>query len=126
MESTMDLGTTGKVTNKVSIVDYFTFGSMLLLSVLVGVYYFIFDRKSQSSTQGYFFGGKSLHPLPVAFSLMASFISSPIMLGGPAEVYTQGTMIYWLEFSIIFALLIASFTFIPLLLGLNVNSIYEV
>ena len=106
--------------------DYLAFGLMLFLSASIGIYYSIMDRKGQSTIQGYFFGGRSLHPLPVAFSLMASFIGAPIMLGGPAEVYTQGTMIYYMEIAIILSLVLATSTFIPFFLKLKVTSIFEV
>ena len=115
-----------KVTKTLDPLDYVTFGVMLLISAAIGVYYAIVDRKAQSTTQGYFLGGRKLHPIPVAFSLMASFISAPIMLGGPAEVYTQGTMVFYIEVAIILSLFLATSTFIPLFLKLEITSIFEV
>ena len=69
--------------------DYLSFVALLAVSALVGVYFAVADRKTQGTTTGYFLGNRSMHPIPTAFSLMASFISAIIMLGGPAEVYTQ-------------------------------------
>jgi divalent metal cation (Fe/Co/Zn/Cd) transporter len=76
-------------TNRLSVVDYAAIVGLLLASALVGVYYSIFDRTAQSTTSGYLLADKALHPLPVAFSLMATFVSGGAMLSGPAEVYLQ-------------------------------------
>ena len=76
-------------TNRLSVVDYAAIVGLLLASALVGVYYSIFDRAAQSTTSGYLLADKALHPLPVAFSLMATFVSGGAMLSGPAEVYLQ-------------------------------------
>lgn len=78
-----------KSTNRLSVVDYAAIVGLLLASALVGVYYSIFDRTAQSTTSGYLLADKSLNPLPVAFSLMATFVSGGAMLSGPAEVYLQ-------------------------------------
>ena len=75
--------------NRLSVVDYAAIVGLLLASALVGVYYSIFDRAAQSTTSGYLLADKSLHPFPVAFSLMATFVSGGAMLSGPAEVYLQ-------------------------------------
>ena len=74
--------------------DYLSFVALLAVSALVGVYYAVADRKAQGTTAGYFLGNRSMHPIPTAFSLMASVISAIIMLGGPAEVYTQARYKY--------------------------------
>ena len=115
-----------KTVNKLTVIDYFSFGFLLLLSALVGVYYAIFDRKSQSTTRGYFLADRSLHPIPVALSLMASFISSTLMLAGPGEIYVQNTMQFYYEIFIIPACLLASITFIPLLIKIQARSVYQV
>ena len=112
--------------NYLTIYYYGTFALLLLVSAFVGIYYAIVDRKAQSTTSGYFLGNKKMNPIPVAFSLMASFLSAVIMLGGVSEVYTQGTMIFYLDIACIGSLFLASWTFIPFFFKLELTSIYHV
>ena len=115
-----------KTRNTLSFFDYLTFGSLLLISACVGLYYAIFDKKSQSTIDGYFLGNRRLHPIPVGISLFASFISTITMLGGTAELYTQTTLQYYYEILMIPACILASVTFIPIFQKLQVKSVYEV
>ena len=115
-----------KTSNYLTIFDYATFVLLLLVSVSVGIYYAVVDRKGQSTRSGYFLGNKQMHPVPVAFSLMASFLSANMMLGGSSEVYTQGTMIYHIEWAIVGSLFLALFTFIPFFMRLELTSIFHV
>lgn len=41
-----------------SAADYAVFGAMLLLSLLIGVFYAIKDRKSKAGVQSYLLGGR--------------------------------------------------------------------
>ena len=122
----MNMATYPKTKNVLTIYDYGTFTMLLLVSASVGIYYAIVDRKGQSTTSGYFLGNKRMHPLPVALSLMASFLSANTMLGGSSEVYTQGTMIYYLEVAIVGSLFLAMWTFIPFYMRLELTSVYQV
>ena len=115
-----------KTTNKLTYPDYASFGFLLTISALLGVYYAIFDKKSQNTTSGYFLANKGLHPIPVAFSIMASFVSSIVMMGGPSEVYFQNTMQYYFEIIILPGCFLATITFIPIFMKLQVKSVYEV
>ena len=115
-----------KTTNILSIVDYGSFAGLLFISALVGLYYALVDRKVQSTTSGYFLGDRKMHPLPVGFSLWASFISAILMLGGPAEVYTQGTMVLYGDIATLISLFAATCTFIPLFQRLHITSIFQV
>lgn len=50
--------------------DYTLFGLMLGLSSMIGVYFGCFGKK-QSSADEYLLGGKEMHVLPIALSLVA-------------------------------------------------------
>ena len=92
--------------------DYVVLSTMLLISAGIGVYsrfsggrqktadvriknFFLWRNQNFLLTFSYFqeylLGGRSLPALPVAFSLMASFISSITLLGVSNEIYTYGT-----------------------------------
>ena len=83
-----------KTRNVLTAWDYLSFVAVLAVSAIVGVYYAVVDRKTQGTTAGYFLGNRSMHPIPTAFSLMATFVSAISMLGGPSEVYTQVRIYY--------------------------------
>lgn len=77
-------------------------------------------------TQEYMMGDKNQSILPVAFSLMASFVSAIYMYGLSAEVYSRGT-----QFSIIFisyalATPVIGYVFLPVFFKLGNLSLYEV
>jgi Na+/proline symporter len=64
--------------------------------------------------------------LPVVLSLLSSVLSAIIILGGAAEIYTQGAM-YWLQgIGQWLATIIAGLLFVPLLYPLQLTSSYEV
>ena len=75
-------------------IDYVVFGCMLAVSVLIGVYH-AFAHGGQKSTKTFLLAGGNMNPIPVAMSLVATFISAITVLGTPAEMYTYGSA-YWL------------------------------
>jgi len=66
---------------------------MLASSTLIGCYFGLCTGR-QKSAQDYLMGGRNMSMLPVALSLVASFISAITVQGEPAEIYTNGTQ-YW-------------------------------
>lgn len=49
--------------------DYCLFSILLGVSLLIGVYFAIFSK--QNSTAEYLYGGKHMHYIPVAISILA-------------------------------------------------------
>lgn len=132
------------------LIDYLVFGSMLVFSAGVGVYFGYFNKsKSKRSTVGerhddeaytekkttdfgsksmleYLLGSRKLKSFPVAMSLVASYISGVTVLGTPAEIYNFGTQ-YWLIIFPIFLMgFIVSYVYLPVFCSLKVGSSYEV
>jgi len=66
--------------------DYVVLASTLIISSIIGIYY-----RHQNNAKDYLLAGGSMSPLPVAFSLMASFMSAITLLGVTFENYTFGT-----------------------------------
>ena len=65
--------------------DYVVFAAMLAVSAVIGIYY-AFAGGKQSTTSEFLMGDRSMSVLPVAMSLMASFLSGISLLGIPVEV----------------------------------------
>lgn len=135
------------------LIDYMVFGSMLVFSASVGVYFGYFNKsksKRQTTTHQrhhdetfaveekkttdfgsksmleYLLGSRKLKSFPVAMSLVASYISGVTVLGTPAEIYNFGTQ-YWLIIVPIFLMgFIVSYVYLPVFCALKVGSSYEV
>jgi Na+/proline symporter len=76
-----------------SALDLGVFAAMLASSTVIGCYFGLCTGR-QKNTQDYLMGGRNMSMLPVALSLVASFISGITVQGEPAEIYTHGTQ-YW-------------------------------
>jgi len=71
--------------------DYTILAVVLIISVAIGIYYRFVGGK-QSTTTEYLLADRSMGITPVAFSLMASFMSAITILGVSMENYQYGTM----------------------------------
>lgn len=67
------------------LVDYIVFVALFLVSLAIGIYFAVVDRKSPDPEQ-YLMGGRKLSLLPVALSITVSVVSTNTLLGAPAEV----------------------------------------
>lgn len=104
--------------------DYAVFGCTLAISAGIGIFYAIKDR-NKNTTDEYLLAGRSMHPIPVAMSLLSSFISAITILGTPAEVYVYSTMYWWISIAFIFTALGAAHIFIPVFYNLGITSVFE-
>ncbi|XP_028653039.2 solute carrier family 5 member 6a [Erpetoichthys calabaricus] len=107
-----------------STLDYVIFALLLLLSTGIGLYY-AFSGGRQQTTQEFLLADRSMHFLPVALSLLATFQSAVAILGVPAEIYTSGTEYWFLGVSYILGLLIPAHIFIPIFYRLGLTSVYQ-
>ncbi|GFN86216.1 sodium-coupled monocarboxylate transporter 2 [Plakobranchus ocellatus] len=106
-------------------VDYAMFVITLLISCGIGLFYAIVDRK-KNTTKDFLLGGQNMHPVPVALSLMVTFMSAMTLLGNPAEIYNYHTMWWWLCVSMVIAMWMVSQIFVPFFYRLQNESVFEV
>jgi len=104
--------------------DYVLFTATLLVSAVIGIVFAIKDRNNHS-TQEFLLGGRKMSVLPVAFSLMVTFMSAITLLGNPAEIYLYNTMFWWLCGAFFIAMIFAAVVFIPFFYNLGVLSTFE-
>ncbi|ROT80073.1 sodium-dependent multivitamin transporter [Penaeus vannamei] len=102
--------------------DYVVFGGMLVLSLAIGIFYAIKSRKK--SNDEFLLGSSSLTCFPVSMSLLASYISAILVLGGPSEAYYHGVQ-WWVICIGQIALPVAAVVFMPFFYELRLTSIYE-
>lgn len=128
------------------IVDYIVFAIMLLMSASIGIYY-RFTGGKQKTTQvifinllilfkififkiqflkEYMLGNKNQGIVPVAFSLMASFMSAITLFGVSAENYYHGTQFVAINLSYVLGTPIIAYVFLPVFFKLGNLSVYEV
>jgi len=106
------------------IADYVVFSSMFLVSLGIGVYFALAGGR-QKTTEEYYTGDRKMSVLPVTLSYTVSFLSTILILGYPAEIYSFGAylVIGMLGFTV--APLLAAIIFVPVLYPLKFISINE-
>uniref|UniRef100_A0A158R3T4 Sodium-coupled monocarboxylate transporter 1 n=1 Tax=Syphacia muris TaxID=451379 RepID=A0A158R3T4_9BILA len=115
-----------------SAADYTVIIFSLILSVATGFYHafrnhFLVRSNRLRSTQKdeYMLGGRRLPLIPVALSLLTTFLSGILMLGVPAEIVQRGTHI-WLNFVIgALSMAIAAWIFLPIFHKIRATCIHE-
>ena len=108
-----------------STADYVVFALVLLISAGIGVYYGCTGGK-QRTTAEFLMGNRQMHVVPVAMSLLASFMSAITLLGTPAEIYMYGAEYWFIWIGYCLMIPIATHVFIPVFYRLRITSVFEV
>lgn len=104
--------------------DYIVCVAMLSVSAGIGVFY-AFTGTKQSTTKEFLFGGKTMKVIPVAMSVLATFLSAITLLGVPAESYQFGIQYWLINISYCFVIPITAQIYVPLFYKLQVSSVNE-
>lgn len=115
---------TGLSRNSFTVADWVVFAGLLLISACIGIYYALAGGK-QKTTKEFLMGNRDLKIVPVAVSILVSFLSAILILGAPAEMYTKGTQYYLYVFGQMSAVVLATILFVPLFYPLKLTSMYE-
>lgn len=115
---------TGISRNSFTVADWVVFAGLLLISACIGIYYALAGGK-QRTTKEFLMGNRDLTIVPVAVSILVSFLSAILILGAPAEMYTKGTQYYLYLFGQMSAVVLATVLFVPLFYPLKLTSMYE-
>jgi len=111
--------------NRFSVWDYIAFAIILAIASVIGLYYGCTGKKQNSTTE-FLMAGRSMSVLPVALSLLASFMSAILLLGTPAEIVIYGTQYWMICISYCIVIPLAAYIFIPVFYRLQVTSVFEV
>ncbi|XP_072169927.1 uncharacterized protein [Diadema setosum] len=99
-------------------------GINVTISAGIGLF-FACTGGRQSTMEEFLMADRSMNPIPVSMSLLASFISAVTVLGTPAETYVYGCM-YWLfGLAYIMVGLVTAFFFIPIFYHVGAKSANE-
>ncbi|XP_063824104.1 putative sodium-dependent multivitamin transporter isoform X2 [Ostrinia nubilalis] len=104
--------------------DYAIMAATMVASVVIGLY-FRFSGGKQKTNEEYLMADRNMSILPVAVSLMASFISAITLLGVSAENYYYGMIFIVANLGYGLATPIASSLYLPVFFGLQKTSTYE-
>ncbi|PSN54821.1 hypothetical protein C0J52_02922 [Blattella germanica] len=104
--------------------DFTLFGLMLGLSTLIGIYFGYWGKKEDSPKE-YLHGGKTMSTLPVAVSLVSSFLSGVTSLGAPTEIYIYGTLYWLICISCVLIGVANYYIYLPVFFELQLTSTYE-
>ncbi|XP_064087659.1 putative sodium-dependent multivitamin transporter [Macrobrachium nipponense] len=113
-----------KIHSYFGIVDYVIFALVLAMSSAIGIY-FRFTGGRQKTYKEYMLADQSMPVLPVAFSLMASFMSAITILGVATENYVFGTQFVVINISYVIATPLACYVYLPVFFRLQNTSVYE-
>lgn len=104
--------------------DYVVIVIVLAISSAIGVYYRCTGGK-QKTTKEYLLADKNMSITPVAFSLMASFMSAITLLGVSSENYSFGVQFIVINISYGIFTFIAAYLYLPVFFELQATSAYE-
>ncbi|GFU22022.1 putative sodium-dependent multivitamin transporter [Nephila pilipes] len=106
-----------------SALDYLIFAATLAVSAGIGLFFQMTSKKK--TNEEYLLAGKDMSVLPVAFSLMATFMSATVLMGIPAEMYLYGTNMTFMNVGFALGPIISAYVFLPIFFANDVSTAYE-
>uniref|UniRef100_T1JCV3 Sodium-dependent multivitamin transporter n=1 Tax=Strigamia maritima TaxID=126957 RepID=T1JCV3_STRMM len=110
--------------HRLQIVDYIIFVLTLLISLAIGLYY-AFTGGKQKTVQEYLVGNRKMGVLPVAMSLLATFLSALGMMALPAEIYMYNAGLIYGSIGMCLAMPVVATCYMPVFYDLQLTSAYE-
>ncbi|CAL1538590.1 unnamed protein product [Lymnaea stagnalis] len=104
--------------------DYVVFAAMLVVSLAIGVWFALKGGKQKTQGEHYLMANRNMTIIPVAISILVSFMSAILILGNPAEMYTQVNTTYQLSaisyfYNVFSVVLFADEGFLPTLVSIT-------
>ncbi len=114
-----------EVTRGLHIGDYAVFAVTLLIALGIGVFHSCAGGK-QKTTDEYLMGNHQMKVIPVTLSFTVSYISTILILGFPAEIYSFGGEFIMTSFGTWIGIALSCVVFVPVLYPLQITSVNEV
>ncbi|XP_023341743.1 putative sodium-dependent multivitamin transporter isoform X2 [Eurytemora carolleeae] len=106
------------------VADYIVLAAIMIVSSLIGLFY-RFTGGQQKTSSEYLLADGNMSVLPVAFSLMASFMSAITLLGVTQENYSYGTQFVCINLAYVLSTPVAAYIFLPVFYNLKSPSVYK-
>ncbi|XP_072022954.1 sodium-coupled monocarboxylate transporter 1-like, partial [Amphiura filiformis] len=104
--------------------DYVVFSVFLVFAVVTGLYHGVV-RGGHQSTQQFLLANRNVFSIPVAMTLLASFISPVSLLGNPAETFIYGGLYIDVIFGLCWLYPLIAILYVPVFYGLEITSANE-
>ncbi|XP_072031595.1 sodium-dependent multivitamin transporter-like [Amphiura filiformis] len=111
-------------THPLGAADYAVFSVFLGVAAITGIYHGL-AKGGQRTISRYLLADRGVFTLPVAMTLLVSFVSPVLLLGVPAEVYVHGGVIINSIFGNFILYPIMAFIFVPVYYDCKLTSAYE-
>uniref|UniRef100_A0A2K6W6K4 Sodium:solute symporter family protein n=1 Tax=Onchocerca volvulus TaxID=6282 RepID=A0A2K6W6K4_ONCVO len=101
---------------------------IVLLGLLAAISFFgLFTalRGAKQTSAAQILHGSNVSVVTSALSVCSGFLSAVSLLGFPAEIYYQGTMLFWYGPMYMIAFPIVAYYFLPVFYNMKLTSIYE-
>ncbi|VDO93462.1 unnamed protein product [Soboliphyme baturini] len=108
-----------------TVIDYVLFALFLGLPVVLGIASGL-RRNVQTTSRELLLGHRNLGVLPMALTLVATYLSTVSVLGYPAEIYVYGTMFLYYFITYVITYPLVAYVFLPTVYPLQLTSVYEV
>ena len=102
------------------------FSVMLAISAFIGIWFGCGPGGKQKTTKEYLLADGQMKTLPVAISLLVSFLSAITLLGVPSEIYTYGAQYSVVIFSYFFVCGVAALVYVPMFHRMKIVCVNEV
>ena len=106
--------------------DYTIFATILTIITAMGLYQSVKPVKKAQDTEDYFVGGRNMNYVTMALSLAMTFQSAIGVLGTPAQIYTKGTLFWFIAVGFCLGAMLTGLLLVPLLYPLYPTSATEV
>ncbi|XP_071844785.1 sodium-dependent multivitamin transporter-like isoform X2 [Apostichopus japonicus] len=113
-----------RTANSLGVLDYIVFAVLLIITVVTGLYHGLY-KGGQNTTKKFILADRKVFSLPVALTILASFISPITLLGVPAEIYTYGAEYIPSVLQDFIMLPTVIFLFAPVFYGLDIMTSYQ-
>ncbi|CAG7718016.1 unnamed protein product [Allacma fusca] len=104
------------------IVDYIVVVGTLLFSLLIGVYHAVVKKQTNEDL---LLGGRNTSVLPVACSIVVTYLSAITIQGYPGEIYAHGVQIFQIGIMSSIFMPVAMYLLVSVLYKLRLTSVYE-
>ncbi|CAG7718017.1 unnamed protein product [Allacma fusca] len=104
------------------VVDYIVAVGTLLFSLLIGVYHAVVKKQTNEDL---LLGGRNTRVLPVACSIVVTYLSAIIIQGYAGEIYSHGVQIFQTGIMASIFMPIAMYLLVSVLYQLRLTSVYE-
>ncbi|XP_059622980.1 sodium-coupled monocarboxylate transporter 2-like [Phlebotomus argentipes] len=108
-----------------SVLDYFCFAIVFIVSLSIGIHYAILARKRGSNIEDYLLGGRNMKLVPVSFSLVATAVSGATVVGHITETYAYGLTMWMFIVIAMIRLVVIQYIFLPVFYELQLLSSFS-